>query len=156
MRGFQTLKVRLAEYQDVPALIRLGRDFYFQSPYADKIDLDLITWKDVLEGFIGNPDAILMIGEKDGVVVGFCIGTISPCYFNRNEIVSQEMIWYVDPEARGCGAPIFKAFEAEAKKRGASVNLCTSTPNLREDAVGAFYNRAGYMDAGKQYLKRIA
>jgi len=79
-------------------------------------------------------------------LVGCLLGTVAP-HFLARESVSQELMWWVEPEHRGnSGAlKLVLLFERWAKERGAFLNIMASFAGTDgDDRLEAIYKQRGY------------
>jgi len=103
-------------------------------------------------GFVPSPDRILSVidslaaGEDSALLVtntlDGVIGLVAKVHPFGEDVMAQEIVWWVDPAARknGTGTKLLRAAEDWARDRGAKTMLMVA-PN---DAVGLYYNSIGY------------
>ena len=77
--------------------------------------------------------------------------------FDKNQLIGQEIIWYVDKSARNgtTGFKLIDAFEKECKNRGAHSVAMVHMGNLYADTLDKFYKRRNYVLLERQYIKEI-
>lgn len=88
-------------------------------------------------------ELLFMVLRKDGEMIGYFIGFIAPGLHYSTCLTCQMDIFYVHPDHRGGGAgwQLFKAVEAECKRRGVQRLFVGS--KMHKDASWLF-NRLGY------------
>jgi N-acetylglutamate synthase-like GNAT family acetyltransferase len=142
--------IRKAVVSDLPAMVEMGRKFHEASGYGDITEFDGLSLATALQN---APDAVFLVVEKDGVVVGMTGAMVYPLYFNLKHKAAQEMFWWVEPEHRGVGAQLFSALEAEVKKMGAE--SLTMNALERFSWVGGYYEKRGYKPIERSFIRRI-
>lgn len=103
-----------------------------------------------------NRKSIVLLLEKDNLVVGMIAGTLIKALFNK-EMILQEAAWWVNPDHRNTKEALSlpQALEVWGKKVGASWSqLCTAEGDY-SPRVGKYYKRLGYKAFEHTYLKRI-
>ena len=131
--------IREATLHDVPRIVELGRRFLADGPYKDQMD-NLEQSMRFATSMIGNPKAAVLVSEQSSRVVGVLAFIIFPHYFT-GQLTANEMIWYIEPEARkgGIGMRLMWAAERMAKAMGA-VRMQFTAPTVE---VGKLYERFG-------------
>ena len=148
--------VRPAGHLDVPAIVELGRAFFAVSDMEALAAFDSGSFATSLHGMIENDDAILLVAEIGGEVVGMAGAMVFKAYWNSAIKVGQETFWWVQPEHRGEAGPVLlHTLEGEAAERGARTFLMVSLEALRPDAVGKLYERRGYAPLERSYWKAL-
>jgi ribosomal protein S18 acetylase RimI-like enzyme len=135
----KTITTRRATLADLDAVARLF-DGYRQF-YRQPSDLPLAT--NFIRERLSGADAVILVAEKNGRVVGFT--QLYPCFSS----VSARRIWilndlFVEPQARGSGAgrSLLDAAAAFARETGAlRIELETETSNTSAQRL---YEAAGY------------
>lgn len=85
--------------------------------YRDRMPLDP-EWS-VYDAFERAGQLIYVAARKEGVLIGYFIGTVTPGLHYRQTLTCKMDIAYVLPEHRGCaGTILFDAVKAELKRRG--------------------------------------
>lgn len=97
-------------------------------------------------------EALLIAGREAGQLVAYFVGFIALGLHYRTCLTLTEDIFYVLPEKRGSGAGIqlFKAVEAEARRRGVQRMFVGS--KLHKDASWLF-EKLGYIEVERYYSK---
>lgn len=131
--------VRLAVLEDLPLLLELSKDFYFESGYKGSLEFDSDSMSATLTNLI-EQDCILTDGET-----GLIAYVVFPMFFNHSEMVAQELMWYVKKDARksGVGVTLLKRAEQECKSKGAKIMIMLYLDSLGEN-VANLYKSLGY------------
>ncbi|KKL84866.1 hypothetical protein LCGC14_1960440 [marine sediment metagenome] len=138
--------IREAEFSDFPEIIRMGR--LFAKSLGVAVDDESIL--DTAENVINSSESVLLIGE--GVMAA---ALAYPFYFNKNMIVAQELIWWVDKEKRssGLGRELLTALEQWAKSVGAQQLIMIAMSDTSTEFVEQVYLRNGYKPFEKTFVK---
>ena len=109
-------------------------------PVEDKV-------KQTIDNLI-ETESLLVAGEPATGMIG---GIIYPHYFN-DEVIAQELFWWVSPLHRGSGIKLLNAFEEWAEKRGADKVMMIS---LEKNDVSRIYTKRGYSALEHTYEKTL-
>ncbi len=145
-----SVTTREATPADVPALVAMGERF-LASVYAQLVHANADSLRAFSTGLLASPDAVIYVAEIDAVVVGM-MGLMRYMHPMSGEPTVSEVMWWMDPDARGSGVRLFRVGEAWARAQGATViQMIAPTPD-----VASFYTRVGYVPVETTYQKRIA
>jgi GNAT superfamily N-acetyltransferase len=142
--------IREATLLDVPRIVELGRKFLADGPYKDQVDNPEQAMRFACS-LVDNPKAAVLVAEQAARVVGVLAFIIYPHYFT-GQLTANEMIWYIEPEARkgGIGMRLMWAGERLAKAMGA-IRMQFTAPTAE---VGKLYERfCGYHQIEVGYEK---
>ncbi len=153
------MTIRPACADDVPDLLRIGRDFYAASGSAerglgyDEADLLLSIQEMEERGFF-------RVAEVGGRVVGAVGGLLGPWYLSRSQTMCHEVWWWVDHEHRGAaGLALLRAMEEWAEEQGAACVQVASPPSLTEGhtagAVVRWFDALGYQWLESSWVRRL-
>lgn len=144
------MTIREATEADVDALVTMGTHF-LGSVYAEKIRANPVALRRFSEGLLASPDAVIYVAEVHGAVVGM-MGLMRYVHPMSGELTASEVMWWVNPERRGCGVRLFRVGEAWAAASGATViQMIAPSPDVER-----FYARVGYEPVERTYQRRIA
>lgn len=135
--------IRPATREDRFALVRMARDFHaasglrlpFDPAYAERSALRLM-----------QTGCVLVLSDLRGVIAGHM--SDHPCWPIR---VASDVIWWVDPEARGRGLSLLRGFERWATLSGADVIAVRALGG----GAGPILERAGYALAETAYYRSV-
>lgn len=146
--------IRNATLADVPEIVRMSRAFYPTTHYAQWGDMDDETVADFAAGLL--TDHVFLVAEDAGRIVGMVGVLIAPFVFNKHLTGAYEVVWWVDPEARGSriAASLLAEMEQRSKDRGATRIQMVHMPNSPPQAA-ALYERLGYVHSETSYTKEI-
>jgi GNAT superfamily N-acetyltransferase len=148
--------IRAARHDDTPAMLELLREFHGASGMAAVADYCAESMAATLARMIDNNDAILLVAEHGGDVVGVAGAAVFPAYWNQAQTIGQETFWWADPARRGrVGPALLQGLEDEARNRGAVRFLMVCLEALRPAAVGELYRRRGYEALEHSFVRSI-
>lgn len=106
---------------------------------------------DIYEARDARGEVMLIILRKDGEIIGYFIGFVGPGLHYKTCLTLVMDIFYVLPEHRGGGGGVvlFKAVEAEAKRRGVQRMIVGS--KCHKDASFLF-EHLGYEEVERYYM----
>lgn len=145
--------LKLATIEDFADIKRMAIAFAEASPYKDfpkemeKIDeLILSLLRD-------RNKTIIILYLHDGKPVGMIAGMSSEMIFSR-DLVTSEVIWWVDQEFRGSrkSLALKEAYEYWAKRIGAKY---IGMSNLDDEKISRYYERSGYKPYERAFMKVI-
>lgn len=134
-------------------------EFFFHSPYADMpIDTDCV--EETIERFFAQPkeDAMVLLALDDSDnPIGMIAAQAVEFPFNTQRI-STEIIWWMDPEFRSTKRALgliemYEFWAQHIAKCNAVQMVCLS--NLDPDRLGKYYERRGYKQVERVYMKGI-
>lgn len=151
------ITVREATEDDLPAYLRLMADFHAASPMHKVCDFDPKGFESFVRLAMKNPDMCILLAEIDGAVVGAAGGIVYPLYFAPTHKVSQELWWWLTPEARGSGAgnKMFKHLQLWSKERDAQTIFMIALEDERAEKMEKIYCRSGFEPMERTFMKGI-
>ncbi len=149
--------IRPATEQDVPAIVWMAMRALREGPYATIIKENLEVVERLVKNLLGHPQAKILIAEREGKARGV-MGFVVYNHFYSGEPVAQELIWYIEPEARkmtafgeGAAFELLAEGERQAKQAGAEIMQLTAP----SEAIGRIYERRGYKQIEVGYQVRL-
>lgn len=144
------MTIRLATEADVDAIVAMGARF-LDTVYAQKIHANADALAQLARLLLASADGVIYVAEHAGAVVGM-MGLLRYMHPMSGEPTVTEVMWWMDPEARGAGVRLFRVGETWARAQGATViQMIAPSP-----AVERFYARVGYEPVERTYQRRIA
>jgi len=146
--------IRKATLADVPGIIRMSAAFYPSCHYAQWCEMDEATVADLASNLIENH--VFYVAEDGAALVGMVGVFVVPFMFNRNATFGCEVVWWVDPSARGgrVAMNLMQAIEQPLRDAGATRVQMVHMPNSPPQAA-ALYERAGYITSEVSYTKDL-
>ena len=140
---------------DIEPLADLVEEFHNESLKEYKITYDRTTICHSIHQLI--KDHLMLVALKQDKVIGVIGGIIQPSIFNNQQIIAQEIIWYITKTERGgmAGIKMVQAFEKACKERGASLVMMIHMSNLSSEILSKFYWSNGYQNMETHYVKEV-
>jgi len=135
--------IRRARLVDAPKIVPLAEKFYKQTLYAITYEFDYDTVLELTGKLIQS--SIVFVVELEHKLVGVMAISVHPFMFNKNQLSSGEVIWWVEPEAQGqgWGKKLFQACDKECEAWGlptCQLFLMADSPPIAK----SLYEDAGY------------
>jgi GNAT superfamily N-acetyltransferase len=151
------MTIRRATAADTPALVRMACQFIASSPYRDLVDANPAHQRQAIAWLLGQQSAalaLLLVAEGDAGPVGMLAMAIVPSPVS-GALVATELAWWLDPAARrgSTGVRLWEQAERWAADHDA-VYVHMVAPH--GTAVGAMYQRRGYLPLETVWQKRVA
>lgn len=141
--------IREATEADSARLVEMGLHFVASTPYRDLIVIDSEKLTGTILGLLANPAAVILVSGNNPLT-----GMLGLMVFDHpfsGERTASEVVWWVEPDARGDGLRLLKAGEDWAKAAGASkINMVA--PN---DRIESLYARLGYRQVETTYQRSL-
>lgn len=147
------MTVRRATRADVDAIVAMGLRFQADSSYAAYLRATAETMRALTLAVISNDASVLFVAEQDDAIIGMIAATLCANPMS-GELVGTEVVWWMDPEARGgrTALRLVRAAENWARDCGAVV-FQMAAPTAK---VGHFYGVLGYDAIETHYQRRLA
>jgi hypothetical protein len=145
------MKIRAATVSDVPQLIALGEEFARVSFPIHRMTVSPDRIAQFTHEQILNPDCIKLVLVEEDVVFGLLVALVTKPFFS-DDIVLQELVWYVKERHRG-GLLLLVELEKEARARGVSKMVMGYKPGFVD--MKKIYDRQGFNDFEIQCLKEL-
>jgi GNAT superfamily N-acetyltransferase len=145
--------IRPATEQDVPAIVAMCAEFHASTEYHGLLGaLDPSRVDAVARHMIADDEATVLLAVTENIPVGMLAITVYEHPFTGERYAS-ELVWWVEPAARGGTVAMRLLRDAERWAADQQVaGLQMIAPNQR---VGDLYARVGYAVAETTYLKRM-
>jgi aminoglycoside 6'-N-acetyltransferase I len=144
------IRLRSADLDDLPDLLRLAREFYDEDGFATS-DEELARNFRAL--FAAEAGAHICLAIVDGSAVGFGLTTTD--LILESGLVAELQDLYVMPAHRGTGvgARLMQDAQRWARDRGAALLEVVVAPNGRDvSGLLAYYAANGFRDDGRRLL----
>lgn len=140
--------IRTATIYDIDGIASLLHQVAASMPGGSKADVD--HWRREAATCVHSEEAISLVAEHDGEIIGFISGRIiyEP---TSHEHVCLEHPWVSHPDRRSCGNDLRREAERIAKSRGASKMLI----HCPDDRIEKIISRSGYKKAYTIYERAI-
>lgn len=142
--------IREATVADAPVIVDMATRF-LQAHYRDVITPDAASIAAVSTRLLTSEEGIGFIAETDGEPVGM-IGAMRFVHPMSGELMASEVVWWVNPEARGIGMRLLRAVEGWARQHGVKrLQLIAPT-----EATETLYARLGCLPVERIYQRVLA
>ena len=145
----------MAEH-DIDRIVRLGQKMHAESAFS-ALNYDKGKFSDLLRAYVAQPEThFSFVAEKDGALIGMLLGYVSD-YFFGNDLIANEVVWYVDPDFRGglTGLRLMREFESWSAARGVSEVYMGVSTGVLVDRTGDLLVRFGYKHVGGNYKRSV-
>jgi GNAT superfamily N-acetyltransferase len=142
--------IRPATSEDTARVVEMAQRFVAETEYSDVIALQPDRVAATVERLIANPDATVLLSGSDATITGM-IAMLAYDHPFSGERTAFEVVWWVEPEARGDGLRLLRAAEEWARGRGATAVQMVA-PSQR---VGELYIRLGYAPVETSFQRRL-
>jgi GNAT superfamily N-acetyltransferase len=145
------VRVREAGAEDWPAvaalLAELGRPEALSTPQEGEL-------RGVFLGYLERDDAVALVAEAEGRVVGFCdLEFRARLNFSESQAWIPDLVVTEEARSRGAGAALIRRAEEISRERGAW-GMSLESATWRERAH-LFYEREGWSYTGKSFTKSL-
>jgi len=144
--------VRLAEKNDIPAIIKMGEKFYEESNF-EKGGYDAQRFDEIVNFMMWDGEHFILIAHVDEKPIGFLIFDVSRHY--TRYLVSCMFLFYVDADHRkhNAGMALLSAAREIAKEEGSKYFYVSSSAGFEdggrnERALISLYKRMGAIENG--------
>ena len=146
------MTIRPATLRDVPRLVAMARQ-QIAATYGDAVpDAPAAVEATVTALVTQQPPCACFVAERDGTVVGM-IGLVAAPSHCSGVPTAGEVMWWVDPAARGGGLALLRRAERWAAETGAQViHMTAPATNPR---VGRLYAHRGYRATETTYQAAV-
>ena len=148
-------KITIEAYSDRHFLdiVKLVQNFHAEAVGDyDGFDPETLirTIKDQAEQSVGNCFLLVV----DGVCQGILFGVRFKSLISQN-IIFQELIWYVNKEYRMSGISLLREAEKSLKLSGVNSIIMAVLENSKTDKLKSFYERLGYKQMEVHFIKEL-
>jgi predicted N-acetyltransferase YhbS len=147
------IAIRPLKPSDITAVMQLHRELGWNPAYH----ADGSTLKQRLEALITEENALLLVAQRGGRVVGYVHGEIvTYLLFAGREMLVSELFVMADARGHGVGTALMNAIESEAVKRKC-FRISVLNSRERESYKRGFYPALGYEERSHtaNFTKRL-
>lgn len=147
------MSLKLATVEDFEDIKRMALAFAEASPYKDFPREETKIEELILNLLRDRNKTIIILYLHEGNPVGMIAGMSSEMIFSR-DLVTSEVIWWVDKEFRGSrkALALKEAYEYWAKRIGAKY---IGMSNLDDPKISRYYERSGYKPYERAFMKVV-
>lgn len=145
--------IRNSVYRDVPTMVELGYQMFLESRYK-QFQYDKMKVTHLIYHLIDDPMGFAIVYETDdGEIAGGFLGTASEHYFGPG-LAAYDFALFVPQTKRGglIGAQLVREYVMQARQMGVEDINIGNTTGFEPEAVGAMYQRLGFVHVGGNYV----
>ncbi len=150
--------IRPATVEDVGLMTEHGEDFYYEAELG-KCGLEWCgaSFVDFCKVLIKISNGTILVAEEKGEIIGGVAGMIAPWFFNQNQLVLQELWWWVGKEHRGgtTAVRLMKTLLKWGEIQGAKVAVLAHMDIENGDRLEKIYTKMGFSLIEAHYAKEI-
>ena len=153
--------IRKITEEDKQGTFNLVKEFQEEALNKTKVSFNEITLLARIDSAIKHDMPTIFVAVENDIVVGLLSGLIVNSYFDTNQILALELMWYVSKQHRGAsaGKKLMEEFEKYAKEKGAENVIMIAghySINEKKDMVlDHFYKKNGYIKLETHYIKSL-
>lgn len=143
--------IRPATAADIPAMLALGEAMHAESRYS------ALAWCTpkvcgLLDMLLESDKGLVLVAERDGVVVGGFLGFIDEHFFSR-ETVATDLALFIEPSRRGgvAAARLLKAYVVWATEQGAAQITVGITTGVHVEQTARLFQGCGFAPVGQMF-----
>lgn len=144
------VRFREAVAADLPRIVELGSHFLDQTGYRALLAANPEQMARTAASFVNDPEKVILLAERDERIIGMLLALVYDHPLS-SERIGSELVWWVEPDARGCGLHLLRQAERWAKAHGAGVmQMVAPTP-----AVGRLYQSRDYVPVEQLWQRAL-
>jgi N-acetylglutamate synthase-like GNAT family acetyltransferase len=140
------MNIRLANKFDQPEILEMLRHFREQTPIEDIKNCDNAEYISSLYHALLVGGGIALVAEINDEIIGMVLGIIEQNIWDPNKYLLRELVYWVEPKARGttAGYRLLKEYNkfAEELKKQNRIHMYTMTKMVNSPDID--FNRFGY------------
>lgn len=144
------MKIRAGVEPDIDVLVHMGDEF-LRTVYAGLIEPSQAAMTATARHLMTTENGAVFVAERDGAIVGM-LGMLAFTHPMSGERTASEVMWWVNPDARGCGLRLLREGKSWAIEQGATV-LILIAPTTTNAAD--LYERLGYQAVETTFQMRL-
>lgn len=146
--------IRPAVPDDIFRLLEMGAAFFVEAGWHKHAEFDRDSFAFACANLMDH--GVLLVAEKNGQPVGMMGAGLSPAYWNREVLTSQELFWYCEPKHRdGLGSAMMREMEARLQALGVRLFSMSAEEGLRSTALNRIYRQRGYFPMERLFWKQL-
>jgi GNAT superfamily N-acetyltransferase len=130
---------------DLDRILDLGELLHKESPRWSRLSFNRAKAAEFIAQLIIGPAGVVFLAEQDGLVVGGIAG-MSAAHWSSDDVVAQEVSFFMAPEARGSmvAVRLILALQAWGEIRGAKWLQAGTSTGLDPERTAGLYERLGF------------
>jgi GNAT superfamily N-acetyltransferase len=142
---------------DMPGITDCAKRFFEYAQFDRQgLTLDVGSFEEMIGEYIKSQNGITILLMDDYYVAGGIAGLVQEWGFNRDIKLAVELFYWVDEKYRGRNSvKLLMLYEKYAKALGANSSMMVTVNTHLQDKVGAMYERMGYTEYERFYIKNL-
>ncbi len=147
--------IRKLELKDKEAVNNLVEEFHNESLGSFGLSLDFGTVEGLTDMVVDKHLGLVI--EEEGKVVGILACLLVGTFFNKNEKICQEIIWYIkkDYRKKSVGRKLFEKMQEECRRLNIEFIIMGYMGNLNAEVMNRFYKMNKYSIFENQFIRRL-
>ena len=142
--------LREAQLEDTSDVVAAGQRFIRASSYSQALEDRPEEFARFVAWLIDDDQGAVWVLEQDGAIKGI-LGAVAHPHPMDGLLTASEMFWWVDPDVRGHGLKLLRAFEAWATRLEArKMVLSAPTPDVER-----LFERLHYTRTEASYQRNV-
>jgi len=139
------MEIRVATLDDLPRILELGELLHQESPRWARLSFNRAKAAHFIAHLILEPTGVVFVAEHGGLVVGGIAG-MATAHWSSDDVVAQEVSFFMAPEARGRMAAVrlICALRAWGEMRGAKWLQAGTSTGLDPERTAGLYEQLGF------------
>lgn len=139
------MSIRVATLDDLPRILELGELLHKESPRWSRLSFNRAKAAHFIAHLILEANGVVFVAEHNDVVVGGIAGMSSP-HWSSDDVLAQEVSFFMAPEARGSmvAVRLIGALRAWGEIRGAKWLTAGTSTGLDPERTAGLYERLGF------------
>ncbi|MFM9434609.1 GNAT superfamily N-acetyltransferase [Janthinobacterium sp. CG_23.3] len=139
------MSIRVATLDDLPRILDLGELLHKESPRWSRLTFNRDKAAAFMRMLLTSESGVVFVAERDGVVVGGIAG-YAEAHWASDDVLANEVSFFMDPGARGSMAPtrLICALRAWGEIRGAKWLHAGTSTGLDPERTAGLYERLGF------------
>lgn len=136
--------LRPATHEDLTALMLIAETMHMESPRFSRLRFSGDKVQKLFVRLTVSPDALLLVAERNGELVGGIAGMVTPHWFS-DDLVSNDYALFMLPEHRGGTTAIrlARAYIEWAQAKGAKMIQLGISTGVHAEETAALYKAIG-------------
>lgn len=139
------MSIRVATWDDLPRILDLGEMLHRESPRWSRLTFSRAKAEKFMRMLLTDPRGVIFVAERDGTVIGGIAG-FADAHWSSEDVIAQEVSFFMVPEARGgmAATRLICALRAWGELRKAIWLEAGTSTGLDPERTAGLYERLGF------------
>jgi len=154
-------EIRKITKEDIAGVSSLIRQFKEEALNKTMVSFDDMTLLKMINEAIEKGNPSIIVARDENRVVGMIAYVVIQSFYDENQIMALELMWYVSKDRRDnkVGHRLIEEAEKDCRAKGAESLIMVAghySENIRQDrALDVLYRRKGYKKLESHYIKNL-